>query len=129
MPQFHSSVVVAVQRNPLIASATHAVLLTWTKGINSTFRCIHCATSQEPAIQTTSIAVPEKMVYAVTTGGLWVSISFLLSRIHTSAQIRDAITSRSPPSEGVSRPVVARFPPRTTNAAPTVDAPNASHPR
>ena len=68
------------------------------------------------------------MVYAVTTGGLCVSINFLLSRIQASAVISEAITSRSPASVGVSRPVVARLPPRTTIAAPTVDAHSASHP-
>ena len=68
------------------------------------------------------------MVYAVTTGALCVCISFLLSRIQARATMSDAITSRSPASVGVSRPVVARSPPRTTMAAPAVDAQRASQP-
>ncbi len=68
------------------------------------------------------------MVYAVTTGGLCVSISFLLSRIQASATTSEAITSRSPASEGVSRPVVARLPPSTTIAAPAVEPHSASQP-
>ena len=59
MPQFHSSVVVAVHRSPLIPSATHAVALTCANGIGYTFAWIKKANTREQAIQITIMAVPE----------------------------------------------------------------------
>ena len=48
MPQFQSSVVVAVHITPLIASAIHAVMLTCAKGNGSIFACGHGASSHSP---------------------------------------------------------------------------------
>src|SRR3954447_16166373 len=96
MPQFHSRVVVAVQARPLMASAVHAVALTCRNGGGALWFGIHGFTAHGPRIHIASITVPDRMVYAVTTGGLWVSMSFLLSRIHESAVHREATTSRSP---------------------------------
>src|ERR1035441_294264 len=85
MPQFHSRVVVAVQAIPLMASATHAVVLTCAKGMGCALLGSHGLSNSGPNIHMASMTVPMRMVYAVTTGGLCVCISFLLSRIHERA--------------------------------------------
>src|SRR3569623_661871 len=84
MPQFHRKVVVAVQASPLTASAIQAVVLTWLRGGDATLTCRHGFRRSGPRIQTASMAVPVRMLYAVTTTGLCDCISFLLS----STQLR-----------------------------------------
>src|SRR5208282_3738540 len=121
MPQFHSRVVVAVHKTPLMASATQAVALTWAKGGGWTGAWVKGLISQGPRTQRASITVPERMVYAVTTGGLWDNISFLLSRIQASAVKSEATTIRSPTREGSPRAAGPRLPPRTMSAAPSVE--------
>src|ERR1039458_4400844 len=91
IPQFQSSVVVAVQSRPLMASAAQAVGLTWANGSGWTFRWVMGLSSQGPRTTTASMTVPERMVWAVTTGGLWVSISFLLSRIQAKADRKSVV--------------------------------------
>ncbi len=113
---------------PLIASAIHAVVLTCANGIGCISRAASGASSCMPKIHTTQHhrsrinGVGRHHRRAVRLH------QFLAQQNPRQRSDSEAITSKSPASDGVSRPVVARLPPSTTIAAPDVDPHSASQP-
>ncbi len=90
MPQFQRKVVVAVHSSPLAASANQTLRLTWRTGGGPSKANTHAA----------SMAVPARMLHALTASGLCTSIRRLFMSTQPRAMASETTTSKSPISVG-----------------------------